>query len=49
MPKRIPFIQGNYYHIYNRGAGRQPIFHEAANYAFLLRRLKSMLTPCGSS
>jgi hypothetical protein len=28
MPGRIPFVQGGYYHIHNRGAGRQPIFPE---------------------
>lgn len=40
MPKRSPFVRGGYYHIYNRGAGRQAIFHEERNYVYLLRLLK---------
>ena len=41
MPHRnLHFAQGHYYHIYNRGVGRQPIFREADNYRFLLRRVK---------
>ncbi|MEM7112931.1 MAG: transposase [Chloroflexota bacterium] len=44
MPRRkISFIQGHYYHIYNRGAGRQPIFRESENYLYLLRLLKRVL------
>ena len=46
MPKRIPFIQGGYYHIYNRGAGRQRIFHEARNYIYVLRLLKKVTGEC---
>jgi REP element-mobilizing transposase RayT len=43
MPKRnVNFIQGGYYHIYNRGAGRQSIFHEEKNYIYLLRLLKKV-------
>lgn len=41
MPLRTTeFAQGEYYHLYNRGAGRQPIFKDAGNYAFVLRRIK---------
>jgi hypothetical protein len=32
MPRRRPFVQGGYYHVYNRGAGRQLIFREERNY-----------------
>ena len=46
MPKRIPFIQGNYYHIYNRGAGRQAIFRQERNYLYLLRLLKTVAREC---
>jgi len=47
MPKRkIHFIQGGYYHIYNRGAGCQSIFHEERNYKYLLRLLKSVVGEC---
>jgi REP element-mobilizing transposase RayT len=45
MPKRnVNFIQGGYYHIYNRGAGRQSIFREEKNYIYLLRLLKKVAT-----
>ena len=41
MPARkLSFVQGYFYHIYNRGAGRQSVFREADNYLFFLRRLK---------
>ncbi len=40
MARKIKFIPGHYYHIYNRGANRQPIFHTDENYRFLLRRVK---------
>jgi len=38
--RAVPFVQGNYYHVYNRGAGRQPIFRTDENYLFLLQRVK---------
>ena len=42
MPyRRVQFAPGHYYHLYNRGVDRQPIFGETANYAFLLRRLQA--------
>jgi hypothetical protein len=35
MPRRItPFFDGGFYHIYNRGNNRQPIFFERENYLF---------------
>ena len=41
MPARkVYFVPGHYYHIYNRGAGRQLIFRESDNYIFVLRRIK---------
>lgn len=41
MPRRkVEFAKGNYYHIYNRGAGRMSIFRSDENYLFLLRLLK---------
>ncbi len=41
MPKRkTQFIQHNYYHIYNRGAGRHNLFLEKDNYHYVLRRVK---------
>ena len=38
--RKTTFAQGEYYHIYNRGANRQPIFRCDDNYVFLLRRVK---------
>ena len=41
MPYRdVHYSQGEFYHIYNRGSGRQSIFRETENYLFLLRRVK---------
>ena len=41
MPyRKVHFAQGHYYHVYNRGIARQPIFREQENYEFLLRRIK---------
>jgi putative transposase len=34
---------GQYYHVYNRGVNRQPIFASEENYNFLLRRVKQFL------
>ena len=36
-------LAGHYYHVYNRGCNRQPIFANSGNYLFLLRRAKSFL------
>ena len=41
MPHRaVSFATGQYYHVYNRGADRQPIFFEAENYPFLIGLFK---------
>ena len=40
MARKVQFIQGHYYHVYNRGANRRPIFRTEENYCFLLRRVK---------
>lgn len=34
---------GQYYHVYNRGTNRQPIFASEENYRFLMRRVKQFL------
>ena len=40
MAKRqIVFTQGSYYHVYNRGANREPIFRSDDNYLFLQQRI----------
>ena len=41
MPYRgDTFTQGQYYHIYNRGAGKGKIFFNDGNYQYLLRLIK---------
>ncbi|MBP8972321.1 MAG: transposase [Anaerolineae bacterium] len=46
MPRRqIPFIADHYYHFYNRGNNRQPVFFEDDNYLFFLRGMKHYLPP----
>ena len=36
-------LAGCYYHVYNRGCNREPIFANDDNYVFLLRRAKAFL------
>ncbi len=43
MPRRkTQFVQGAYYHIYNRGAGQQSIFRSDADYRRALRLMKEV-------
>jgi len=37
---QISWLAGEYYHIYNRGAHRKPLFREEDNYFFVLERIK---------
>jgi len=37
---QLTWQRGGYYHIYNRGAHRLPIFREPENYLFVLRRIR---------
>ncbi len=47
MPARkLRFVRGRYYHIYNRGAGRQSIFLNHENYIYVLRLLKEVAAEC---
>ena len=39
-PRATRFQPGGYYHIYNRGANRISLFHQEANYVYVLRLLK---------
>lgn len=46
MPRRkISFSAGNFYHIYNRGNNRSPIFFERENYLYFLEKLRSYFDP----
>lgn len=38
--KLPPFKAEHYYHLYNRGAHKRPIFHDEDNYFFVLRKVK---------
>ena len=38
--RRAAYQPGHFYHIYNRGAHRLPIFREPENYLFVIQRLK---------
>jgi REP element-mobilizing transposase RayT len=50
MPRRkLQFAPGQYYHIYNRGAGRQSIFHEDRNYLYVLDLLAQVAAECDVS
>ncbi len=41
MPyRKAQFEQGEYYHLYNRAAGREVLFRESDNYVFVLRKVK---------
>jgi putative transposase len=45
MPQPRPaYISGGYYHFYNRGSHKIPVFREAENYLFILRSIKKYLT-----
>lgn len=39
------FLQGEVYHVYNRGNNRQRIFFETRNYYFFLEKVKAQLFP----
>ncbi|MBM3150826.1 MAG: transposase [Chloroflexi bacterium] len=41
--REIAFLPNQYYHIYNRGVNREPIFRADRNYYFLLQRFKENL------
>lgn len=44
MPRRkVQFVQGNYYHIYNRGADRRSIFLNDGNFRYCLELMKKYL------
>lgn len=46
MPRRqTPFVQGLYYHIYNRGNDRQSVFFQPENYLYFLRNVKNYIAP----
>jgi len=40
------FIQNEFYHIYNRGNNKQPIFFNDNNYTFFIKKIREQLTGC---
>ena len=48
-PRRPPYLPGQYYHIYNRGAHGQSIFREEDNFLFVLRKMKKYRRKFGLS
>jgi len=47
MPRRaVRFSQGCYYHLYNRGVGRERLFIEPDNYVYVLRATKKIVHEC---
>ncbi len=41
MPRRnVPLLRGGIYHLYNRGANRDVVFHEPDDYLVFLQRLR---------
>ena len=38
--RKVKFLAGHYYHVYNRGSNRELIFRKPENYKFLLTRVK---------
>lgn len=39
------FVQGEFYHVYNRGNGKMTIFSDNEDFSFFIRRLKEGLFP----
>lgn len=39
------FVQGEFYHVYNRGNNRQVIFFNERNYLFFLKKVREQLLP----
>lgn len=46
MPRRLVIFEpGNYYHLYNRGVNRAPIYFSDKNYQFFLFNIERYLLP----
>jgi len=43
--RKIKITAGHYYHIYNRGVAKQPIFFCRENWAYMIQRLGHYFTP----
>jgi REP element-mobilizing transposase RayT len=45
----MTFIQGHYYHIYNRGCNKEKIFFYEDNYYYLLKKMKTSFQEYGTN
>lgn len=45
----MTFIQGHYYHIYNRGCNKEKIFFYEDNYYYLLKKMKTSFRDYGAN
>jgi len=45
LMRKIQFCAGEYYHLYNRGVNRQPIFFCNENWGFFIKRLRDYCKP----
>ena len=43
--RNVQFKAGHYYHLYNRGVNRQPIFFDQENWRFFMKRLHHYCRP----
>ena len=43
--RKVKFRAAHYYHLYNRGVNRQPIFFQKANWGFFIKRLRHYCQP----
>jgi REP element-mobilizing transposase RayT len=41
--RKTPFLPGNYYHVYNRGASKADIFLNDRDYVYLLNQIKKLV------
>ncbi len=45
MTLTVPFVEGAFYHVYNRGNNKENIFNEAGNYNYFLSLWKKHIEP----
>jgi putative transposase len=42
--RKVEFHEGGFYHVYNRGANKQNIFHRSSNYNYLISIIKRLMS-----
>ena len=43
--RKTKFLAGHYYHLYNRGVNRRPIFFQEENWGFFIKRMRRYCQP----